>query len=137
MSHTASEPNGPWYGNPIFLNIPSKTHPKFKTKRMSIFLLYTTTLLLHFVQHWFQYISRLASLFLSGRITLKVTFFHFSKYIFKSYKCINRHFEKPKKVLFHQYRCTPLFLHLKQWCITNEAVSLIQLHYARIKRNPE
>lgn len=74
---------------------------------------------------------------LSGRITLKVIFYYFHHYIFKVYKCINQHFEKPKCVLFHQYRLAPLFLHLKQWQIANETESLIQLHYAEKPRNPE
>lgn len=74
---------------------------------------------------------------LSGRITLKVIFCYFHHYLFKVYKYSSRHFEKPNRVLFQQYRCTPLFLHLNQWQIANETESLIQLHYARIKRNPE
>jgi hypothetical protein len=82
-------------------------------------------------------IAHLVSLFLSGRLTLKVIFYYFHHYLFKVYKCINENFEKPNSVLFQEYRCTPLFLHLGQWHIANETESLIQLHYAQIKRNPE
>jgi hypothetical protein len=85
----------------------------------------------------FQYVLSLLSLFLSGRITLKVVFYYFHHYLFKVYKCINQHFEKPNQVLFQKYRCTPLVLHLSQWQIANETESLIQLHFAQIKRNPE
>ena len=88
-------------------------------------------------RYLFNYLSELVSLFLSGRITLKVIFYYFHHYLFEVYKCINENFEKPNSVLFQEYRCTPLFLHLGQWHIANEAESLIQLHYARIKRNPE
>jgi hypothetical protein len=79
----------------------------------------------------------LLSLFLSGRITLKVIFYHFHNYLFKIYKYPTPHFKKPPGSFVHRYRHAALFLHLKQWCIINEAVSLIQLHYAQIKRNPE
>ena len=85
----------------------------------------------------FQYVLSLLFLFLSGRITLKVIFYYFHNYLFKVYKCINQHFGKPNQVLFQKYRCTPLSLHLSQWQIANETESLIQLHFAQIKRNPE
>lgn len=84
----------------------------------------------------FLYISRLVSLLLCGRITLKVIFYYFYHYIFKIYKCINQHFEEPNRVLFQQYRCTPLFLHLKQWHTANEAESLLVVQYATKPKNP-
>ena len=79
---------------------------------------------------------QLLFLFLPSPIKVKTTS-HFPKYLFKLYKCIYEHFEKPNYVLFQKYRCTPLFLHLSQWQLANETESLIQLHYAQIKRNPE
>jgi hypothetical protein len=82
-------------------------------------------------------IAHLVSLFLSGRLTIKVIFYYFHHYLFKAYKCINRHFEKPSSVLFKQYRIAPLVQLLKQWRTSNEAEILIQIHYALIKRNPE
>ena len=85
----------------------------------------------------FRYVPRFAFLFLAGRITLKVIFYYFHHYLFKVFKYPSPHFEKPNHVLFKQYRCTPLFLHLNQWQIANETESLIQLHFAQIKRNPE
>jgi hypothetical protein len=85
----------------------------------------------------FLCISGLASLFLSGHVTLKVIFYHFHHYIFKVYKYSSRHFEKPNRVLFAQYPGVPHFLHLKQWRIANEAESLIQIQYATKPRNPE
>jgi hypothetical protein len=88
-------------------------------------------------RYLFNYLSKLVPQFLSGRITLKVIFYYFHHYLFKVYKYSNRYFGKPTGSFIHCYRHAALFLHLKQWCITNEAVSLIQLHYARIKRNPE
>jgi hypothetical protein len=136
MSHTASEPNGLWYVDPVFLNISRKTHPKLKINRMSIFLLYTTTFLFRDVRQQFLHVLRFFLLLLSGSITLKVIFSHFHNYIFKAYKRINPHFEKPTSTLFQPYQCAPLFLHLKQWQVAN-AVSLIQLHYAQKPKNPE
>jgi hypothetical protein len=88
-------------------------------------------------RYLFKYLSELLSLFLSDRITLKVIFYYFHQYLFKVYKYSSRYFEKPKRVLFYRYRCTPLILHLGQWQIANETESLIHLHYAQIKRNPE
>ena len=88
-------------------------------------------------QSSFQYISRLVSLFLSGRITLKVIFYYFHHFIFKVYRYSSRYFEKPNRVLFEQYPGTLFFLHLKQWRIANEAVSLIQIQYSTKPRNPE
>jgi len=85
----------------------------------------------------FQYISKSASLFLSGRITLKVIFYYFNNYLFKIYKYPSPHFEKPTGSFIHCYRHAVLFLHLKQWCINNKADSLIQVHYAEKPRNPE
>lgn len=90
-----------------------------------------------FCAHSFHYITGLVSLFLSGRITLKVISYHFHNYLFKIYKYPSPHFEKPTGSFIHCYRHAALFLHLKQWCITNEAVSLIQVHYAEKPRNPE
>jgi hypothetical protein len=75
-------------------------------------------------------------LLFSGIITLKTIFNHFQNYIFKRYNCINQQFEKPNRVLFHQYRCTPLFLHLNQWRTANEAESLIMVQYAMKPKNP-
>jgi hypothetical protein len=103
---------------------------------MGAFKFNDTTLLLQKLPRLTN-IAHLVSLFLSGSLTLKVIFYYFHHYLFKAYKCINEHFEKPKRVLFYRYRCTPLFLHLSQWQIANETESLIQLHYAQIKRNPE
>lgn len=88
-------------------------------------------------RHSFQYVCSFLLLFLSGRITLKIIFYHFQHYITKAYKCITPHFEKPNRVLFYQYRCAPLSLHLSQWQMANETESLIHLHYMQIKRNPE
>lgn len=98
----------------------------------SISKLYMRVLLQTFLNAWLP-----LSLFLYGRITLKIIFYHFHNYLFKIYKYPTPHFEKPKCVLFHRYRCTPLILHLGQWQIANETESLIHLHYAQIKRNPE
>jgi hypothetical protein len=88
-------------------------------------------------RHPFQSICKALSLFLSGAITLKTIFHHFQHYIFKKYKSINEPIEKPTRRLFNQYPVTPLALHLAQWRSNNEAESLIHLHYAQIKRNPE
>jgi hypothetical protein len=85
----------------------------------------------------YQRICRCLFLFLFGTITLKRIFYHFQNYNFKRYKCINQHFEKPASVLFQEYRIAPLFLHLKQWRITNEAESLMVVQYAMKPRNPE
>lgn len=85
----------------------------------------------------YNYLSKLVFLFFSCRITLKVIFYHFHNYLFKVYKCINQHFEKPYSLLLQQHRSCPLFLHLKQWLVVNEKKSLMELHYAQIKRNPE
>jgi hypothetical protein len=79
---------------------------------------------------------QLLFLFLPSPIKVKTTS-HFPKYLFKLYKCINQHFEKPNQVLFQKYRCRPLSLHLNQWQIANEAESLIQIQYATKPRNPE
>ena len=68
---------------------------------------------------------------------LSKIFYHFHHYITNAYRYINRHFEKPKRELFQQYRIVPLSLHLNQWQIANEIESLIQLHYTQIKKNPE
>jgi hypothetical protein len=104
---------------------------------MGIFKFNGATLLLQKLQQPLANIGRFLSFFPCGIITLKAIFSHFHNYLFKIYKCINPHFEKPDRVLFQQYRCTPLFLHLNQWQIANETESLIRLHYAQIKRNPE
>lgn len=84
----------------------------------------------------FQYVLNFVSLFLSCRITLKAIFNHFHNYLFKVYKCINQHIEKPVSALFKQYRIAPLFLHLKQWCITNQTESLMVVQYATKPKNP-
>ena len=94
--------------------------------------LYMRVVLQIFLSAWLH-----SSLFLSGHITLKVIFYHFHHYLFKVYKYSSPHFEKPTGSFIHCYRHAALFLHLKQWCITNEAVSLIQVHYAEKPRNPE
>jgi len=104
---------------------------------MRNFLTYKATLFLHNVQQLFLYVSKFLSLFLSGRITLKVIFYYLHNYLFKIYKYPIPQFEKPAGSFIHCYLHAAPFLHLKQWCITNEAASLIQLHYAQIKRNPE
>jgi hypothetical protein len=104
---------------------------------MSIFLLYKITLFLRHVQQLLLCVCRFLSLFLSGRITLKVIFYYFHHYIFKVYKYSSHHFEKPNRALFQQYRAAPIFLHLKQWRIANEAESLILIQYATKPRNPE
>jgi hypothetical protein len=83
------------------------------------------------------FISHVLFLFLSGTITLKTIFRNFQNYIFKRYQCVNQHFEKPASLLFQEYRIAPLLLHLKQWLIANETESLMHLHFAQIKRNPE
>jgi hypothetical protein len=88
-------------------------------------------------RHPFQSTCRALYLFLLGRITLKTIFCYFQHDIFKGYKLINEHIEKPTRQLFNQYPVTPLALHLAQWHSINEAESLIHLHYAQIKRNPE
>lgn len=103
---------------------------------MSVFKFNDATLLLQKLQQLTN-IGRLLSLFLSGRITLKVIFYYFHNYLFKVYKYSTPHFEKPVGSFIHCYRHVAVFLHLKQWCITNEAVSLIQVHYAEKPRNPE
>jgi hypothetical protein len=103
---------------------------------MGVFKFNDATLLLQKLQQQANESHRL-SLFLSGHITLKVIFYHFHHYIFKVYKYSSPHFEKPKRVLFEQYPGAPLFLHLKQWRIANEAESLIQIQYATKPRNPE
>jgi hypothetical protein len=103
---------------------------------MGVFKFHDFTLLLQKLQQHAN-IGNLLSLFRSGRITLKVIFYYFHHYLFKIYIFPRPHFEKPNRVLFQQYSCTPLSLHLGQWHIANETESLIQLHYARIKRNPE
>jgi hypothetical protein len=82
-------------------------------------------------------ICRSVFLLLSGTVTLKAIFHHFQHYIFKRYQSINEHIEKPTILLFQQYPVAPLVLHLTQWRLANEAESLIHLHYAQIKRNPE
>ncbi|HEY5463208.1 MAG TPA: hypothetical protein VIJ95_08125 [Hanamia sp.] len=52
-------------------------------------------------------------------------------------KFIELPFEKPHQFLHRRYKSNRIFLHLSQWQIANETVSLIHLHYAQIKRNPE
>ena len=94
--------------------------------------LYMRVVLQAFLSAWL-----LLSLFLYGRITRKVIFYYFHNYLFKIYKYPSPHFEKPTGSLINCYRYAPLFLHLNQWRIANEVVSLIHLHYAQIKRNPE
>lgn len=86
---------------------------------------------------YFQYACKFLSLLFSGRITLKVISHYFHHYLFKIYRCIQEHLKKKKYSLFLQYCCAPLFLHLKQWQTTNEAVSLTQVRYASKPRNPE
>lgn len=88
-------------------------------------------------QYSFLYVSGIASLFLSGRITLKVIFYYFHHYIFKVYKYSSPHFEKPTCSFIHRCRYALHFLHLKQWEVSNETESLIQVHYAEKPRNPE
>jgi hypothetical protein len=46
-------------------------------------------------------------------------------------------FEKPHHALYQRYKCYRLFLRLRKWQIANAAESLIEVHYAQIKRNPE
>ena len=118
-------------------SLKNTTHPHTTSILCAAILLCTSKLFLRKVLQSLINAYLLFLLFLSGRIALKVIFYYFHNYIFKTYKCIYRHFEKPNSVLFQQYRCTPLFLHLGQWHIANETESLIQLHYAQIKRNPE
>jgi len=109
-----------------------------KTERMRAFQPYKNLL---FPNNWLhQSLScgyRCFYLFLSGTLTLKAIFRYFQNYIFKRYKCIKELFEKPTILLFQQYPVAPLVLHLAQWGLANEAESLIHLHYAQIKRNPE
>ena len=112
-----------------------KDSSKIKTNGMSIFKFNDATLLLQKLQQLFSNIDHLLSLLLSGRYTLGITFYYFDTYIFHRY--FNPHFEKPACVLFQQRRHLPLSLHLTQWLRTNQAASLIQLHFAQIKRNPE
>jgi len=64
-------------------------------------------------------------------------FFRFHRLISKTYKFIELPFEKPHQFLHRRYKSNRIFLHLRQWQIANETVSLIHLHYAQIKRNPE
>jgi hypothetical protein len=48
-----------------------------------------------------------------------------------------QHFAKPSHGLFQQYKCLCISLHLSQGKIGNENESLIQIHYAQIKRNSQ
>lgn len=56
--------------------------------------------------------------------------YHFHQNLQKIYKS---HFEKQ----FHQHFNFRFSLHLKQWQISKQINSLIEVHYAQIKRNPE
>jgi hypothetical protein len=55
---------------------------------------------------------------------------HFYQNLQKAYKS---HFEKPLQAYFN----LQFFLLLKQWQISKQINSLIEVHYAQIKRNPE
>lgn len=87
--------------------------------------------------HFFQHTWKFLSLLLSGRITLKTILNYFRHYLTRVCEYANEHFLKVKWRLFRKYRCAPLFLHLKQWQNTNEAVSLSQILYVSKPRNPE
>ena len=104
---------------------------------MSFFSTYRISLLLQNLQKPFLYALRLLFLFIFGTLTLKTIFRYFQNYIFKRYKCIKEHIEKPTILLFHQYPVAPLVLHLTQWRLANEAESLMMIQYATKPRNPE
>jgi hypothetical protein len=53
------------------------------------------------------------------------------------YQFIALQFKKPEPSLHYRYKNYRLCFHFLQWKIINEVRSLIQLHYAQIKRNPE
>ena len=62
--------------------------------------------------------------------TVCSTLYHFHQNLQKIY---NSNFEKQ----FHQHLNFRFSLHLKQWQISKQINSMIEVHYAQIKRNPE
>jgi hypothetical protein len=66
-----------------------------------------------------------------------VALFLFHEYFFKLHKSSYQPFEKSNRVPASRYQYSPLFLPLYQWQISEQLNSLIEVHYAQIKRNPE
>lgn len=118
-------------------SLRNTTHSHASSILYAAILSWTSKLFLQIILQILISAFQLFFLFLSGRITLKVIFYYLHHFIFKVYTCSSRYFEKPAGSFVHRYRHVAASLRLKQWCINNEAVSLIHLHYAKIKRNPE
>lgn len=64
-------------------------------------------------------------------------FIHSKNSFFQPHQYLLHYFEKPCRLLFHQYRIAPLHLHLKEWAICNQHQSLELVLYAAMPRNPE
>jgi hypothetical protein len=58
-------------------------------------------------------------------------------YIKKRYAATKTPFEKPVPAFYRQYKNVRLLIRLKHWRKTKTPASLIRVHYAQIKRNPE
>lgn len=93
--------------------------------------------LFHSVRQLMIFMYRSFYLILSNNIALRFAYHPLQNYLFKDYKIINHHFEKPRRSLFCQYQIAPLPLHLKQWLICNEHESMALTRYAEKPRNPE